>query len=252
MPTYLGLDWAAKGWFGAANTDGRWTCDLYPTIWSAWRDHGTADRICIDIPIGLPDERGSRRRCDEQAKAFLGEHHSSVFYAPVRPAVYETQLDDAKSINETSGYSIQNQAWSIVPRIREVDEFLDMQPGARDRIQEVHPEVCYQAFRGAPLRYSPNTTEGIAERREILATIAPDLRSQLTDATERFTTPRFAPMVSDASHIQDAFVAALTARRNADGLATFPQAPPEDARGLPMQIVYPTDSRQLTLTDTTS
>lgn len=247
MGTYLGLDWAAKGWFGAAIEDGRWRCDLYPTIWSAWRTHRDVDRLLIDIPIGLPAPDGERRRCDKAAKELLGERHSSVFYAPVRPAVYEHHLPDAKEVNERAGYSIQNQAWSIVPRIREVDEFLEMQPGARDRCRETHPEVCYRAFNGGPLNHSPNESAGISERREIIVEEDANVEEPLADAIERFTTPRYAPMVTDASHIQDAFVAALTARRDDAALATVPRAPPTDARDLPMEIVYPTDSRQMTL-----
>lgn len=249
MGTYLGLDWATKGWFGAARVDDHWECDLFPTIWSAWQVYRDADRILIDIPIGLPGENGPRRRCDELAKDYLDTHHSSVFYTPVRAAVYETRLQEAKAINEDAGYSIQNQAWSTVPRIREVDEFLDMNPGARDRLRETHPEVCYRAFRGGPLDAAPNESAGIAERREVIIDAAPAVDSPLTEAIDRFTTPRYAPLVTDASHIQDAFVAALTAERADAGLATLPTAPPTDERGLAMEIVYPTESRQLTLVD---
>lgn len=249
MARYLGLDWAGKGWFGVAFEDGGWSCDLYPTILSAWRAHGDANRILIDIPIGLPDRNERRRECDERAKALLGDQHSSVFYTPVRPAVYEQHLPDAKAINEEAGYSIQNQAWSIVPRIREVDEFLDVHPGARDRLRETHPEVCYQAFNDGPLSHPPNAAAGLAERRQIITEVAPEVESTLDAAIARFTTPRYAPMVTDASHIQDAFVAVLTARRDEDGIDTIPLAPPRDGRNLAMEIVYPTDSRQLTLED---
>lgn len=247
MSTYVGVDWAAKGWFVAAvGTDDRWLCDLHPSIWSVWHAYRDAALILVDIPIGLPDPDGARRRCDEQAKALLGSRHPSVFYAPVRPAVYEHSLPAAKAINERAGYSIQNQAWSIVPRIREVDEFLDARPGARDRYRETHPEVCFQALNGAPLRESPQTDAGIDERRRILWEAAPDTVEPYRDAVETFTLPRYAPMVTDPSHILDAFVTAVSARRE-DDLAILPPAPPTDARGLPMGIAYPADVRQLTL-----
>lgn len=247
MGRYVGLDWAGKGWFGAAVVDSRWTFDLFPTVWSAWRAHGDADRVLIDIPIGLPGRAGPRRACDEEAKRVLGSHHSSVFYTPVRPAVYATNIEAAKEINAEAGYSIQNQAWSIVPRIREMDEFLDMHPGARDRFRETHPEVCYQAMADRSLTHAPTTADGIAERRDILLAVEPNLTDPLDNAVTRFTAPRYAPLVTDASHIQDAIVAALTARRAAAGLESLPRAPPTDARGLAMEIVFPTDTQQLTL-----
>lgn len=249
MATYLGLEWTSKGWFGASRSEDRWDCDLFPTVWSAWRRHADADRILIDAPIGLPGPDDGRRRCDALAKEFLGERQASVFYTPIREAVYETRLEEAKAINEEAGYSIQNQAWSVVPRIREVDEFLDTHPGARDRMRETHPEVCYRALRGAPLTTPPNSADGPRERREVLIDAAPDLEGPLDEAIDRFTSPRYAPLVTDPRRVQDAFVAALTASRSEEGLATLPVAPPEDDRGLPMAIVYPTEHRQLTLVD---
>lgn len=247
MGTYVGVDWASKGWFTATrDAEGRWECDLYPSIWSVWRAHRDATSIFIDIPIGLPVSDGERRRCDEQAKRLLGSRHPSVFYAPVRPAVYERSLPAAKVLNESAGYSIQNQAWSIVPRIREVDEFLDARPGARDRFRETHPEVCFHALNGGPLEHSSNVEAGVEERREILLDADPDISDAYDDAVETFTRPRYAPMVTGPAHILDAFVAAISARRD-DDLATLPPVPPRDARGLPMEIVYPADVRQLTL-----
>lgn len=247
MGMYVGVDWAAKGWFAAEiGPDERWQCDLHPSIWSVWHAYRDATLLLVDIPIGLPDPAGERRRCDEQAKQLLGRRHPSVFYAPVRDAVYEHSLLEAKPINESAGYSIQNQAWSIVPRIREVDEFLDDRPGARDRFRETHPEVCFRALNGGPLDHSPHTGDGIEERREILFSAAPDVVDAYEAAVESFTRPRYAPMITEASHILDGFIAAVAARREAD-LATLPPSPPRDARGLPMEIVYPADVRQLTL-----
>ena len=246
MATHVGVDWAGKGWFVAAHTDGTWECDLHPSIWSVWAAYRHAQCILVDIPIGLPAPEGQRRTCDEQAKQLLGPRHPSVFYAPVRPAVYEASIIDAKTINEQAGFSIQNQAWSIVPRIREVDEFFDANPGARDRMRETHPEVCFHALNEGPLEHSPNRKEGIAERREILVDVAPAVQAPLLDAIETFTKPRYAPLVTGADHIQDAFVAAVTALRE-DELSTLPVSPVEDARGLSMEIVYPTAIKQLTL-----
>lgn len=250
MAKYVGVDWAGKGWFGAGlRADGSWECDLFPSLHSLWHTHSEATLILIDMPIGLPSVTGHRRRCDERAKQLLGPRHQSVFYTPVREAVYETNLAAAKTINEQAGYSIQNQAWSITPRIREVDEFLDTRPGARDRIRETRPEVCYRALHGAPLASRPSEEAGRQEREELLIEHHPALQAPVRTAVDTFTKPRFAPFVRDRSHILDAFVAATTARRDRSDRATLPESPPRDERDLPMEIVYPSGVQQLTLAD---
>ena len=250
MAPHVGVDWAGKGWFGAARrSDGTWYCDLYPTIWNVWKAHPDAECILVDVPIGLPSIDHGRRRCGERAKHLLGEQHQRVFYAPVRDAVYETNLTAAKKLNEAAGYSIQNQCWSVVPRIREIDEFLDDQPGARDRLRETHPEVCYRSLNGRSLETDPTSEAGRKRRRELLVESEPSLEPAIIAAIDAFTEPRFAPLVGDPRHVLDAFVAAWTAARDPAMRSTLPEAPPTDDRGLPMEIVYPSDAHQLTLTD---
>ncbi len=248
MSKVVGLDWAAKGWFGVIlRDDGRWDTDLFPTIWSVWKRHSDADRILIDVPIGLPAE--GRRICDVQAKQLLGPRGRSVFYTPTRAAVYEQNLETAKEMNESqAGFSIQNQAWSIVPRIREVDEFLDMNQTARDRLAETHPEVCFYGLNNqTPVDEQKTTASGVARRRELLAEEYPEAGSIIERCRDRYTIPRYAPMVRDVADIVDALAAAVTARRGPDGWRTVPRAPATDDRGLPMQIHYPGRTQQTRL-----
>ncbi|MEF8854649.1 MAG: DUF429 domain-containing protein [Haloarculaceae archaeon] len=246
MAKYVGLDWASKGWFGVIMTDrGEPTTDLFPSIWSVWKYHSDASRILVDIPIGLPSD--ARRACDLKAKAVLGNRQRSVFYTPTRNAVYQQTLEEAKAENQAkAGYSIQNQAWSIVPRIREVDEFLDTYPSAQGRVRETHPEVCFYALNGRKaLERGKKTDEGIRQRKELLAEEHPRAMSVYDRAVERYTRPSYAPMVSGTDDILDALVAAVTATREAKTLSSLPQGPvPTDDRDLPMEIVYPSDTRQ--------
>jgi predicted RNase H-like nuclease len=248
MAKYVGLDWASKGWFGVIlNDSGTWETDLFPSLWSVWKYHSDASRILIDIPIGLPSDE--KRACDVNAKEKLAHRQRSVFYTPVRDAVYEQNLDDAKETNEAEAdFSIQNQAWSLVSRIREVDEFLDMYPSARDRVQETHPEVCFYALNGRnALTESKRTEEGIRRRKALLADESPVAVSIYEESVDRYTTPSYAPMVSGSDDILDALVAAVTAQRSPDECLTLPEAPPTDERGLPMQIIYPSDTKQTRL-----
>lgn len=248
MGTYIGLDWAGKGWFGVVlYDDTAWETDLFPTIYSVWKRHSDATRILVDVPIGLPTN--GPRACDVEARETLGERASSVFYTPVREAVYQRNLEAAKQTNEAAGYSIQNQAWAIVPRIREVDEFIDLNPGARDRLAETHPELCFHSLNGNETVPPKTTAAGIDRRRTLLADEDSRAMAIYEESRERYLQPDYAPLVSGADDILDAMAGALTARRSDEELSRLPAttAPQRDARGLPMQIVYPGDLRQTRL-----
>jgi predicted RNase H-like nuclease len=249
MTKYIGVDWASNGWFGVVlRDDGSFETDHFPTIWSLWKVHSDAARIAIDIPIGLPAE--SKRSCDVAGKKKLGRRGRSVFHAPIRDAVYQRSLDAAKQLNERAGYSIQNQTWSIVPRIREVDEFLDCNPGARDRLFETHPELCFHSLNGREPVASKTTSEGINRRKALLADEHPAAMTIYEESWDRYLTPEYASFLTDADDILDALVAAVTARRPSDELSRLPERsdPPRDARGLPMQMIYPSDVTQTRLT----
>lgn len=252
MVKHIGLDWASKGWFGVIlHDDGEWTADLFPSILSLWKYHSDAARILVDVPIGLPT--AGKRGCDVEAKEKLQRHQHSVFYTPIREAVYRRNLLEAKELQRERdvGFSIQNQAWSIVPRIREVDEFLDEHPGARDRLLETHPEVCFWALNGGtPLEGTKRTGPGIERRKQLLWEEYPDARVIFEESVDRYTSPDYAPMVGGVDDILDALVAAVTARRPDSELSRLPadDVPPTDERGLPMQIVYPDTTEQTRLT----
>ena len=247
MAKYVGLDWAGKGWFGVVLRNDTYETEVFPTILSVWHKHRDAERIFIDIPIGLPEE--GRRKCDEEAADELSpDRRSSVFPTPCRDAVYETTLETAKEVNkEAIGDSISNQTWAIMPRIREVDEFLVEIPEAREKVREVHPEICFWAFEGEPMIDGKKTEEGREERRRVLADVdngADDIYGEARD-DHICEPPAYARTLSKNAKddIVDALAAALTAQGNDDQLTTLPKAtdePPTDARGLPMEMVYRT------------
>ncbi len=249
MAKHVGVGWASNGWFGVVlRDDGSWETDHFPTVWSLWKRHSDASRILIDIPIGLPAD--GKRDCDVEARQKLGRQGTSVFYTPLRKAVYEQNLEAAKERNETAGYSIQNQAWGIVPRIREVDEFLDMNPGARDRLFETHPELCFYSLNGKETVPPKQTGVGIDRRKALLADEHPDAMAIYEQAKDLYLAPEYASFLSAETDILDALVAAVTAKRPTSELSRLPEGenPPRDKRGLPMQMLYPSDSNQTRLT----
>lgn len=92
--------------------------------------------LTIDIPIGLTDS--GPRQCDKEARRLLGRPRaSSVFPAPIRPKLDATTREQA---------GVSQQTWAIVPKIREVDNFLRANTDCQSWIREVHPEVCFLAW----------------------------------------------------------------------------------------------------------
>ena len=221
MGSYLGVDWAGTGWVAAVLSDETEpTVAFYPTVLNLWRDHAEAETILIDIPIGLREE--GKRRCDVEAKSLLGpDRHRSVFLTPTREAVYAPNIEAAKEVQKPGNFGIQNQAWAIVPRIREVDGFLQHFSGsvAEDQILEAHPELCFAGLDGGqPMDHEKRSSEGAQERRSLLATHDSSLPAIFEEAVETLTKPDYAPMIGKTKRddILDALVLAYTAKVGAN------------------------------------
>ena len=248
MGAVAGLHWGSNGWICFSNVNERWDYDHYPSIESGWTALETCELILVTVPVGLPSPETGRRRCDEAAKHLLGPRDQRVFYAPVRSAVYENALDAAKEHNAAADYGIQNQAWIRTPRIREIDEWLERTPRARDVIRETHPAVCFHTLADGPLEHERTTDVGREERLALIQNERPELVEPVEEALVSLTQPRYAPLVTQPADVLDAAVTTATASRHPD-LATLPMIPPTDERGIPMGIHYPGDARQLTLGD---
>ncbi len=246
MSKYIGLDWAGNGWFGVVLSDTEEPeLDLFPSILNVWVNHSEAERILVDIPIGLSNN--GKRTCDKEARERLApDRQNSVFSTPVRDAVYAKTLTEAKEINEEYGFSVTNQAWAICLRIREVDEFLGEFPEAVGTVRESHPEICFAALNeGNPLKHGKKTDEGLEKRQDILFEEDESLNTVYEDAVESFIEPpswarRLSKNAKD--DILDALVLAYTARRSEDELATLPTKHETDRtknEPIPIEMVYP-------------
>ena len=235
---YVGVDGCPDGWLAVAYDDsGFGAADVFARVTDLWAAHRDADRILIDVPIGLRESSGEPRACDSAARGVLSpERHHSVFPTPVRAAARESSYDAAKAVQEarTDG-SLNRQTWGITPKIGAVDRFLLDTPAARGVVRESHPEVCFRSFAGSPMTYSKTRQPKRAfwERLAALRAVEPDVYDHLWAATE-------SGLDGDASDddLLDAFVVALTARGVGSGLKTLPPDPETDPRGLPMEIVY--------------
>ena len=250
MARYLGVDWAGTGWVTAVLRDAAApTVTFYPTILNLWLDHDDAATILIDIPIGLRE--AGKRTCDVAAKARLGgDRQRSVFLTPTREAVYAPDIETAKRRQQPEEFGIQNQAWAIVPRIREVDAFLQKFAGSvsEDQILEAHPELCFWALNGhTPMTHPKETEEGIAERLELLAGLDPDLETAFEEGVRSLTEPTYAPMIgkTQTDDILDALAPAYTAKLGHDQIERLPPVTESERDGLLMRdiemVYYPVE-----------
>lgn len=186
--------------------------------------------LAIDIPIGLTD--AGPRQCDVEARREIRPRGSSVFPAPVRAAIDATSYPEANRLSRAAdGRGLSKQAFAIAPKIRAVDDALRLHPHLRDRVYEVHPELSFRTWRGAPMPHAKRTAAGRADRLELVAAHF---------GAEAFPRVRARHPPRDVADddILDAFAALWTAERIANGTArTLPEQPPVDGWGLVMRIV---------------
>ena len=230
-----GVDGCSRGWFRVSLEIG--TGELRFAVVEHVRGlligPPTLKLVCIDIPIGLTD--GGRRSCDQEARKLLGSPRaSSVFPAPIRPAIQAASREEAAEITESrDGRRVGAQAWGIFPKVREVDFFLRAEPAAREHMIEVHPEVSFWAWSGQqPMKAGKKTPEGKRARR---ALVEAEFGTDAFEAARRLYTRG---NVAD-DDILDAYAALWTAQRVfAKRANSVPGDQPLDSAGLPMRIVY--------------
>lgn len=124
-----------------------------------------------------------------------------------------------------------------------------MNPGARDRLFETHPELCFYSLNGRETLPSKKMEAGIRRRKALLADEFSEASAIYERACDLYLTPEYASFLNARDDILDALVAAVAAQRPIDELVRLPEGedPPRDARGLPMQMLYPSDVDQTRL-----
>ncbi len=234
--TFVGVDRGKEAWVAVAfDADGYDHTALFEEIGELWQAYEeTASLILVDMPIGLIEDGESSRECDELARSVLGPRSRSVFTPPVREATRKRRYPAAKRVSERkTGGSLSKQAFAISDQIAAVDDLLRNVPEARATFRESHPEVCFRAFAGEPLQHSKKTAGGYAERMRTLASHDPDAPPIVQAVAE--STEGAKVTVDD---VLDAVVLAYTARPGFGKLRSLPAEPPTDTKGLPMEILY--------------
>jgi predicted RNase H-like nuclease len=236
MGAYVGVDWCGDHWLAVSFDESEFDqAEVFDEIGKLWHDYEeTAERILIDIPIGLIEQGDEGRECDSLARQVLGPRSRAVFTPPVREATRKRRYPAAKRVNERkAGMSLSKQAFAISDCISAVDDLLRNVPEARGTFLESHPEVCFRAFAGDVLQHSKHTAGGYAERMRTLASYDPDAPPVVQQAAE--ATAGHDVTVDD---VIDAVVLGYAAKPGQGSRYSLPPDPPLDPKGLPMQIVY--------------
>jgi predicted RNase H-like nuclease len=225
-----GIDGCPAGWLRIVSTEGSVAAELFSAASALFRDAVDFAVIAIDIPIGLPD--AAPRSVDRAARQFSRPRGSSVFPAPVRATLDAADYADACTRSRSaSGKALSKQAFAILPKIREVDEALQSDGDLCRRVYEVHPEVCFRAWNGAPLMESKKSGTGFSTRFGLVESAFPGVFGRIRNEIRR----------RDAGDddILDAFAALWTANRILQGTAiSLPGPnPPRDSAGLPMRML---------------
>lgn len=241
--TAIGVDGCRAGWFFVAiDPSGQTRCGVVEKLDGLVSKADEADRIFVDIPIGLPDkpETGGRE-CDRFARRVLGPpRQSSVFSAPARVVLEANDFEDAKRLSlKASSGKISKQTFNILPKIREVDTLLRGNAKARRLIREVHPEVCFWALAGRKsMRVKKKKLAGFRERVVVLKSVRHSAEQEITEILAHLRTQGRLGKQVERDDVLDAMVAMITAAAETARLQTLPSHPARDAFGLPMEMVY--------------
>ncbi|MCW3491538.1 DUF429 domain-containing protein [Dethiobacter alkaliphilus] len=232
----VGVDGCKTGWLAVCLSNNmEWEIKVCKEFSEIYNEYNNASLILIDVPIGLKERGVDERQCDKLARKILGQGRgSSVFRVPARPAIYKETYEEAKEANfELTTKKITKQAWGICSKIKELDSFLNSHIEARKIIRESHPELCFCALTGRPMRYNKQKKDGFAERKHILFQVHPRINDIINSALSRYTRQEV-----KRDDILDAIVLAITALTPIEQLISTPDEVQRDNLSLPMEIVY--------------
>ena len=230
---YIGVDGCRGGWATAVLDHGELRLKVYKSISALVKEYPSIDAFLVDMAIGLRNSR-DQKRPDTVARKELGIKASSVFPIPSRDAVYAEGEEEQKRANlRTLGKSLSKQSLAIIPKIRELDEFLEDNPEYRGRILESHPEVDFARLNGSVIMSKKKEEPGPSERIHIL--------SEYLDERDFYDMyDKAKELGCGQDDLIDAICLAVTGALHAHGQSEILQDQLEpDEKGLLMQLTVP-------------
>jgi predicted RNase H-like nuclease len=130
---------------------------------------GSGAPVAVDIPMGLRDSVDFRP-CDVEARTLLGKRRDTVFAPPSRPLLAAATYADARALvdelrkTSPAAKSLSAQSFALVPKIKEVDDWLRACPDAQSWLYECHPELSFRASAEGRVLDDKKTAHGQADR----------------------------------------------------------------------------------------
>ena len=257
---YIGIDGCRDGWVAARLEDNQLSIEFYETISKFVQVNPNADEYLIDMAIGFPSCK-EQVRPDKAARKILGKRGVTVFPVPCRQVVElgeskESVIQNREELKELNrkklGVGLTQQTLAIIPKMAELDRFLQEHPEYRDRICESHceshPEVCFARLNGnRAIEIKKSRSKGVSLRTKVLEKyLEPGALDDIKALAKKNNCK--------PDDVLDAVCLAVTARLKAEGKCEIihgkanlgEEGLPVDKEGLRMQMVVP---RVITSTD---
>jgi len=235
MLDFIGIDGCRYGWFVVKINQQCWEIELIKNINDLKIEDKITKQIIIDIPIGLASRDLKARECDIIARKLLGKRASSIFSAPIREILNAENYKTACSINkEFTGKKISLQTWNLIPKIKEIDNFLMKNKRYINVFNESHPELVFWFLNGKKdLINNKKSNDGILERLNILSKYDSRVFEIYNLALRKYLRKDV-----KKDDIIDAIALALTAYLSNNNLNGIPIKPEKDNFEIEMKIVY--------------
>ena len=232
---FVGVDGCKGGWVAASIDNGELYLNKYNDFSKMVFDIAQFDGMLVDMVMGLPGNiEQYEKRPDGIARKIVKPRTSTVFAVPARQAVYEFTKEKQKDANLSAiGKGLSKQTIAIIPKMREVDEFLLANEEYMNVIRESHPEVCFARLNGEVLMTNKSKNDGITDRVQVLSMF-------LQDLSEEYVRKSAKKIGCKPDDILDAVCLAVTANLDVQGgTEIIPENPSTDDKGLKMQMVIP-------------
>jgi len=230
---YIGADGCRGGWIACILDHGEMRIERYDSVETLIQAYPDFDAFLIDMAVGLRTS-ANQLRPDDLARKELGPRSSSIFPIPCRQAVYAATEEEKKQANiKVLGKSLPKQTINIIPKIRELDEFLTVHPEYKNRILESHPELDFARLHGSVVLSRKKEFTGFSERTAILKKYLP--KESFSGMWDKAKELRCNP-----DDLLDAICLAVTAALSSQDMCeTIPAEPEQDDNGLYMKLTIP-------------
>ena len=231
----VGVDGCKGGWIAVAISDEGFEVNIFKNINDICNKYNKANYIIIDMPIGIP-EGTHQIRPDSVLRNNLRGKASSVFNTPCRQALYAVNYPQAVEENlKYMNKSLSKQSYAIIPKIKEIDTFLQENETWKNRLVESHPEYCFSVLNGGnPILTNKQTSEGAENRLQLISRYY----KEAYEVIKQYKRIVPSAMASKIDDVLDALVMAIIGRFGMEhGFYSLPANPYYDSTGLKMQII---------------